>query len=114
MTTQANIYIDQGIDFAIDLDVFTDQGSEFPISSYTFVSDAKKVFSTSGKIFSFQTRLVTGDANRLEVSLSANTSVYVDPGKYQYDIVMISPDNYRTKILEGLVFVIPTMTATSN
>lgn len=114
MTTRANIYIDQGIDFAIDLDLFTDTGDDVPVSSYTFTGDARKVFSSSGKVFSFETRFIPGDSNRLEVSLSANTSVSVEPGKYQYDIVMTSPQNAKSKVLEGLVFVIPTMTGTSN
>jgi hypothetical protein len=109
MATRANIYIDQGTDFVIDLDLFTDQGEDFPISSYSFTGDAKKVYSSS-KVFSFSTRLVVSDANKLEISLSANTSANVDPGKYQYDIIMTSNTNSKSKILEGLVFILPTMT----
>lgn len=113
MATRANIYIDQGTDFAVDLDLFTDQGDDLPISSYTFTGDAKKVYSST-KIFSFATRILPTDVNKLEISLSANTSANIEPGKYQYDIIMSSPSNSRTKILEGLVFVLPTMTETNN
>lgn len=112
MTARANLYIDQGTDFLVDLDIFSDNGEDLPISNYTFQGDAKKVFSSSGPTFEFDIGYVPNSVNKVEISLSANTSVDVEPGKYQYDIVMISPLNARTKILEGLVFIVSTMTDT--
>lgn len=112
MTARANLYIDQGTDFSVDLDIFSDNGEDLPISNYLFEADAKKVFSSSGVSFSFDVNYVPNSINKVEMRLAANTSVDVDPGKYQYDVVMISPSNIRTKILEGLVFIVATMTDT--
>jgi len=112
MTARANLYIDQGTDFLVDLDIFSDDGEDLPISNYTFQGDVKKVFSTSGPVFSFDVVYVPNSVNKVEISLGANTSADIDPGKYQYDIVMTSPSNVRTKILEGLVFIVATMTDT--
>lgn len=112
MTARANLYIDQGTDFMVDLDIFSDDGTDLPISNYSFSGDAKKVFSSSGPAFSFDVRYVPNSINKVEISLSANTSADIEPGKYQYDIVMASPVNVRTKILEGLVFIVATMTDT--
>lgn len=112
MTARANLYIDQGTDFSVDLDIFSDDGEDLPISNYTFQGDAKKVFSSSGPAFEFDISYVPNSTNKVEIRLNANTSVDIDPGKYQYDVVMISPSNVRTKILEGLVFIVATMTDT--
>jgi hypothetical protein len=113
MTARANLYIDQGIDFSVDLEIFSDGGEDLSISNHTFRGDAKKVFSSSGPAFEFDVSYVPNSTNRVEIRLSANTSVGIEPGKYQYDIVMISPANVRTKILEGLVFIVATITDTS-
>jgi hypothetical protein len=109
MTARANLYIDQGTDFSVDLDVFDDSGNIVSLSGYDFAGDAKKVYSSS-KEFSFNIEHVANTVNKLEVSLSSNNSLEVVPGKYQYDIVMTSPTNIKTKILEGLVFIVPTVT----
>ncbi len=34
----------------------------------------------------------------------------LDPGKYTYDVVMITQGGTQTKILEGLTHIVPTMT----
>lgn len=112
MTSRANLYIDQGTDFLVDIDIFSDNDEELPISDYTFQGDAKKVFSSSGPAFGFDISYVPYSVNKVEIQLSANTSANIEPGKYQYDIVMISPSNVRTKLLEGLVFIVATMTDT--
>lgn len=112
MTARANLYIDQGTDFIVDLDIFSDSGEDLPISNYTFQGDVKKVFSTSAPVFSFDVSYVPNSINKVEITLSANNSADIEPGKYQYDIVMTSPSNTRTKILEGLVFIVATMTNT--
>jgi hypothetical protein len=41
--------------------------------------------------------------------ISADATANVEPGKYQYDIVMLSGST-KEKILEGLMFILPTIT----
>jgi hypothetical protein len=113
MTARANLYIDQGTDFSADLELFSDGGEDLPISNYTFRGDAKKVFSSSGPVFEFDVSYVPSTINRVEIRLGADSLTGIEPGKYQYDIVMISPADVRTKILEGLVFIVATITDTS-
>ena len=109
MTSRANLYIDQGIDFLMDLDVFSDDGeTTIDISGHTFTGSARKVYS-SNKAFDFTTELVANTAGKLEITLASNTSIDIEPGKYQYDIIMTTQASIKIKLLEGLVFVIPTM-----
>lgn len=110
MTTRANLYVDQGADFAVVLDLFDSEGLDFNISDQEFKCEVRKVFSSS-IAFEATVRVNTddNDANNLDLIVSANTTADVDPGKYQYDIIM-SDGLQRTKILEGLMFILPTIT----
>jgi hypothetical protein len=110
MTTRANLYVDQGADFAVVLDLFDSEGVDFNISDQEFKCEVRKVFSSS-VAFEATVRVNTddNDANNLDLIVSANTTADVDPGKYQYDIIM-SDGLQRTKILEGLMFILPTIT----
>jgi hypothetical protein len=110
MTTKANLYVDQGADFAIVLDLFSDAGDEFNIINQQFKCEVRKVFSST---IAFEAAISIdfndNDPNNIQLSISANTTSDVEPGKYQYDIIMLS-GTQRSKILEGLMFILPTIT----
>jgi len=111
MTTKANLYVDQGVDYLISLDLFTNDGQEFFADDKTFYCDVKKVFSET-KSFSMEARVVTTDelTNNLELFISTETTRNVAPGKYTYDVLMVSSNGGVSKILEGLMTIIPTNT----
>lgn len=110
MTTRANLYVDQGVDFAIVLDLFDTTGADFNISNQDFKCEVRKVFSSS---IAFEAEVTVNindnDANNIDLVVSANTTANVEPGKYQYDIIM-TDGIQRSKILEGLMFILPTIT----
>ena len=110
MTTRANMYVDQGVDFAIILDLFGNEGNEFNISIQQFKCEVRKVFSS---VIAFEANIsidfFDNDANNIELSIPANITAEVEPGKYQYDIIMMDGTR-RSKILEGLMFILPTVT----
>lgn len=110
MTTKANLYVDQGVDFAVVLDLFDTEGLDFNITSQTFKCEARKVFSSSIS-FEAEIRINTddNDLNNLDLIISANTTVDVPPGKYQYDIIM-DDGVQKSKLLEGLIYLLPTIT----
>jgi hypothetical protein len=109
MTTRANLYVDQGIDFSITLDLFDAGGSDFEVADQEFFCSVRKLYSSS-IAFEANTFVDTSDndINSLELSIPASTTRNVEPGKYQYDIVMRT-DQGTSKILEGLLFLLPTI-----
>ena len=53
MASRANIYIDKGLDFRTELNLFNDVGVEYDdatISVYSFYSSIKKVYSQSAAV----------------------------------------------------------------
>ena len=110
MTTRANIYVDQGVDFAIELDLFSNEGEDFTVSDQQFKCEVRKVFSSAIAFeAAMSVDMYDNDPNNIRLSLSASTTAEVEPGKYQYDIIMLA-GTQRSKILEGLMFILPTVT----
>ena len=108
MPTRANIYVDQGTDFSTFLNLSNESGI-YDITTQQFECDVRKIFSTTS-IFS-PTFIVEpgGETGVVEMVISADATANVEPGKYQYDIVMLSGST-KEKILEGLMFILPTIT----
>jgi hypothetical protein len=111
MTTNATLYVDQGVDFAIALDLFNAEGADFNISDQEFKCEVRKVFS-SAKTFDATVVINENDndLNNIDLIVPAAVTVNVSPGKYQYDIIMTDGVN-RVKILEGLMHILPTITS---
>lgn len=110
MTTRANLYVDQGVDFAIFLDLFGVGGADYTITDQVFKCEVRKVFSSS-IAFQASVQVISDNekVNDISLSIPANTTADVDPGKYQYDIIM-DDGVTKYKILEGLMFILPTIT----
>lgn len=108
MTTRANIYVDQGTDFSTFLNLSTETGI-YDLTSQQFECDVRKVFSSSS-IFS-PTFIVEpgGETGVVEMQIPREVTANVEPGKYQYDVMMLN-GNTKEKILEGLMFILPTIT----
>jgi hypothetical protein len=49
MSTKVNLYADQGTDFRTTIELFDGDNDELGISTYTFFSDIRKVYSETKK-----------------------------------------------------------------
>lgn len=109
MTQRATLYIDQGIDFYVDLEVFDDLGEPLDISGSEVSSSMRKVYSSTA-FGEFDVTVGSKSNNSIELSLDSAVTDTIVPGKYQYDVMMTSTEGVRTKVIEGILFVVPTMT----
>lgn len=108
MTTQANLYIDQGTDFSIDLDVSIND-EDITLSDKNFYCSFSKLYSTTPTA-NAEVTVLSGNNSIIELSIPAGITIDLNPGKYVYDVVMTSPSGTKTKILEGLITIIQTVT----
>jgi hypothetical protein len=110
MTARANLYVDQSVDFLVSLELETDEGDEFPVTSQQFFCQVRKMYSSSTLFQADLNVVVNGVTNEVNLYFSPNDTKNVKPGKYQYDLLMIDDNGTIKKILEGLLFVLPTIT----
>ena len=106
MGSRANIYIDQGADFRISIELFDADDTDLVIDSYSFYADMKKMYSTK-RAAEFTIEKANND---ITLVLDPETTSQLTPGKYEYDVLMRKPTGEMSKIVEGLAFVIPTIT----
>lgn len=106
MSSQLNIYIDQGTDFRLTVELFDDNDLDLPIDNYSFYGDVKKLYSEKRTAeFEFEK-----SENDITLVMDSDTTAQLKPGKYQYDVIMKKPTGELSKILNGVAFVISTIT----
>lgn len=108
MPARLTLYIDQGTDFGITINLDETDGTPLATANVEFFSSARKVFSSESQ-FSFDVIQANGDGS-MSIGLSSDVSANIKPGKYEYDVLMRAENNAVFKLIEGLVFVLPTMT----
>lgn len=106
MGSKANIYIDQGTDFRITLELFDGDDDDLVISTFNFYADLRKMYS-SKRAAEF---VVEKNENDITLVLEADVTATLKPGKYEYDVLMRKSSGEMSKIVEGLAIVIPTIT----
>lgn len=110
MTTRANLYVDQGVDYSIDLYLTTNEGDEYNVSNKSFYCNIKKLYSSTAVANAEITSFLNENTSMLELYIPPETTEDLDPGKYTYDILMVNQSGSRTKVLEGIMFILPTVT----
>ena len=106
MSSQVNIYIDKGTDFRLTVELFDEDDLDLPISSYEFFGDIRKIYSNKKSAeFEFQK-----SDNDITLVLGSDITSQLAPGKYQYDVIMKKQTGELSKIINGLAFVVSTIT----
>ena len=109
MSTQANLYVDQGTDYVIDLVLTTNDRLSYPTESNSFYCSVKKLYSSVATA-NAEVSAVSSSNNVISLYMAPDATQDLDPGKYTYDILMVTDSGIKTKILEGLMFIISTNT----
>jgi hypothetical protein len=109
MAGYAEITVEQGANFSTTINVNDAAGAGQNLTSYSVAAQMRKShYSTTAVDFTVS---IT-DAFDGEITMtmtSANTS-NLTPGRYVYDLVMTSPTNIKTRVVEGIATVLPSVT----
>lgn len=108
MATKANIIIDQGTTFSTIINLTDDNGDPIDLTGYTGDSEMRKHYSSSNST-SFGVTLGGVDGT-VVLTLSANQTSNLTPGRYVYDVEVTSGANVVSRIVEGIVTVTPEVT----
>lgn len=108
MTPKSNIIVNQGEDFSVDVDVIDGNNNPVDLTGCSAISQFRKS-SYSSKYYSFSTSIVA-NTGVVTLSMSANNTLAIDEGRYQYDVVVTDSHNIKTRVLEGVVTIKPSAT----
>ena len=108
MATKANIIIDQGTDFSIDIELTNDNGDVIDLTGFTGSAQMRKHYSSSNSQ-SFSVSL-GGAAGTVTLQLNHAQTRVLTPGRYVYDVEVTSSSNVVSRIVEGIATVTPEVT----
>lgn len=108
MAVRANIIIDQGTDFSIDVTLTDSNNAVIDITNSTFASQVRKHYSSSNSV-SFTVAKTDSPAGVFTLSMNAATTSTLSAGRYLYDVEMVL-NSVKSRVVEGEVTVTPEVT----
>lgn len=110
MAALANLFMDQGSTFTASVNVQDTNGDAFDLTGYSANSQMRKSYSSS-TAYTFSATIAddptTGVVN---LSLPATTTSNIPEGRYVYDVEIVASDSTVTRVIEGIITVLPEVT----
>lgn len=105
------LFLEQGEAFSANVTLDSVNGSIYDLNNYEAKSQIRKSYWSANTSAEFVANVV-GDLGIISISLDANTTQTLTSSRYVFDIfiVDVSDQRYRSKVLEGLIFVQPSAT----
>jgi hypothetical protein len=109
MATKANLVIDQGTTFSVDLDLTDDNGDILSLDGFSANSQLRKWYtSTNSTAFATAINVASG---QITLTLTANQTGLLTAGRYVYDVELTqNSTNAVSRVVEGIVTVTPQVT----
>lgn len=109
MAIIANIFIDQGTDFSITVDVTDTSGGALDMSGYSAAAQIRKTYGSSSVSSTFSTSIAEA-TGQVTLSLTDTQTTALESGRYVYDLNVTSSGGQTTRVVEGQAIVTPGVT----
>ena len=108
----SELFLEQGANFNTTITLDDVNGAALNLVDYSASSQMRKSYYSSNAAASFS--IQTGGANgTITLNMSSANTANIYPGRYLYDVYITSNvSSYRTRVLEGIVNVLPQVTKT--
>ena len=88
---ESNLVIEQGEDYSITFDLNVGANTA-NLTGYSFNTNILPLIGA------------------VNLTLSANTTLYIPEGRYMYDCIAVDPNNTHIKIIKGIASILPSAT----
>jgi len=109
MAIIANLYIDQGTDYTITVDVTDSAGDILDLTDYTATAQIRKTYTSSSLSATFTTS-ISAVAGQVTISLTDTQTSALEAGRYVYDLNIESGTGVKTRVIEGQAVITPGVT----
>ena len=110
MAIIANLFIDQGTDFSVVVDVQDATGSVQNLTGYTSAAQIRKTYGSSNVSTSFTTSHGNASEGKITMSLTDTQTSGLEAGRYVYDLNITSGGGTTTRVVEGQAIITPGVT----
>ena len=104
-----NLVLDQGVDFEATFTIRNENGSALNLTGYSGAAQLRK-HPEASKSTAFTVTYPNRVNGQIKVALASTITSTIEGGRYVYDLVLTSPNAYKTRPIQGNVLVIPGVT----
>lgn len=104
------LFIEQGSDFATSITLDDVDGTPFDLTDYTSKSQIRKSYYSANATAEFIISITNPTTGIIGLNLESANTANMAPGRYVYDVVIKNNQNVKTRVLEGIVNVLPQVT----
>jgi hypothetical protein len=109
MAISTNLYIDQGTDFSVSVNISETDGTAKNLSGYTARAQLRKSYYSKTNV-TFTSAVTAPSEGEITISLSNAQTANIKAGRYVFDVETVSNANVIARILEGMVIINPEVT----
>ena len=101
--------IEQGATFSTVVNVVDSAGAAVNLSGYSASSQMRKSYYATS--YTIITPTITGNANgEITLSMTAANTANLTPGRMLHDLLITSPAGIKTRVIEGIAVIMPSVT----
>lgn len=110
MAQFVELNLDQGADFEFDIDLMESDGTPINVASYTFSSSLRKSYYSSSATANMTVAIVDAANGNVLLSMNSSTTSNIKAGRYLFDVKQTNDVNTTTRLVEGIITVLPQVT----
>lgn len=104
------LFLEQGTDYVTTITIDDVNGDPFDLTDYIGKGQMKKSYYSSSATANFVITITQPENGAVEIKLDSANTANIAAGRYVYDVVIKNSSNNVTRILEGIVNVLPQVT----
>jgi len=109
MATISNLFIDQDADFTTTVTVNDSTGSALDLTNYTALAMLRKSYQSSTATTFTSAFVSPRTTGQITISLTDTQTAALESGRYVYDLVIIDASGNKTRVVEGIATVNPSV-----
>lgn len=104
------LFVEQGADYNTTITLDAADGTDYNLTGYTAKSQIRKSYYSANATAQFTITIPTPNNGGLIMALSSANTANIAAGRYVYDVIIKDSSNNVTRVLEGIVNVLPRVT----
>ena len=109
MATISNLFIDQDADFTTTVTVNDSTGSALDLTNYTALAMIRKTYQSSTATTFTSSFVSPRTTGQITISLTDTQTTALEAGRYNYDVLITSSGSVKTRVVEGIATVNPSV-----
>jgi hypothetical protein len=109
MATISNLFLDQDADFTTTVTINDSAGSALDLTSYTALAMIRKTYQSTTATTFTSTFVSPRTTGQITISLTDTQTAALEAGRYVYDMVITDSSGNKTRVVEGIATVNPSV-----